>query len=117
MVYNLKRLSLTYIKGFKEFIKLNNLESLSVETRYNILSYSICKLYGLDPKPYAKGTSHFGRSCIAYLSKLKRTPKHFKAIPTTEKIALLGFVQAYFVTGNIRIRVVEVEDNGYQKSL
>lgn len=98
MVYNLKRLSVTYVRGFREFIKVKELTDWSNEQQYNLLSYAICKLYGLESAAYAKGTARYGISCKNYLSSLKSTPKHIDKIPFAERVELVCMVQAYFVS-------------------
>lgn len=98
MVYNLKRLSTTYVRGFREYVKIKELNGWSNEQQYNLLSYAICKLYGLESSAYSKGTSKYGRSCAKYLSSLKSTPKHIDKIPFAERVELVCMVQAYFVS-------------------
>lgn len=98
MVYNLKRLSTTYVKGFREYLKTKELSGWSNEQQYNLLSYSICKLYNLESAAYARGTSKYGRSCVKYLASLRSTPKHIDKIPFAERVELVCMVQAYFVS-------------------
>lgn len=98
MVYNLKRLSFRYIRGFNEFLRLHNLSDWTPEQRYNLLSYAVSRLYGLESSVYSRGTANYGRSCQKYLSLLERTPKRIDKIPFSEKVQLLSMVQAYYVS-------------------
>ena len=117
MVYNLKRLSANYVRGFREFVKLKELSDWTPEQQYNLFSYSLSKLYGLESAAYSKGTSTYGRSCKKYLSELKSTPKHIDKIPFAEKIQLLSMAQAYFVSVFLMKGKKEVVVDGNQKSL
>ena len=117
MVYNLKRLSITYVRGFKGFIKEKGLSDWPNERQYNLISYAICKMYGLEAGAYAGGTSTYGRSCTKYMSVLKSTPKHKDKISFAEKVELLCMVQAYFVSTFIGKSVKEVVSDGDQDAL
>lgn len=117
MVYNLKKLSVTYVRGFREFVKIKEVSDWTPEQQYNLFSYSLSKLYGLESAAYARGTSKYGRSCVKYLSVLKSTPKHIDKISFAEKVQLLSLSQAYFVTTFLMKGKKEVVMDGDQKPL
>lgn len=98
MVYNLKRLSLTYTRGFQRYLKEHGIDDWTPEQRYNLLSYSLSKVYGLETAIYAKGTSVYGRSCTKFLSELKGTPKRIDKISFAQKVEVLSMVQGLYVT-------------------
>lgn len=117
MVFNLKKLSVTYVKGFKEYIKEKGLESWTPEQQYNLFSYAISKLFGLDSSAYARGTSTYGRSCVKYMLELKNTPKKPETVDFADKVQVLSLSQAYFVTTFLMRGKKEVVQDGNQTSL
>lgn len=117
MVYNLKRLSVSYVRGFREYIKVKELSDWTPEQQYNLFSYSLSKLYGLESAAYSRGTSTYGRSCKKYLADIKSTPKHIDKIPFAERLQLVSMSQAYFVSMFLMKGKKEVVSDGNQESL
>lgn len=117
MIYDLKKLSVAYVRGFKNYIKEADLTDWSNEQQYNLFSYALCRLYFLESAYYSKGTSRYGRSCEKYLRELKHTPKHKDKISFADRVSLLSLSQAYFVSEFIAKGMREVVVNGSQESL
>lgn len=117
MIYNLSKLSVSYVKAFKNYVKETNLSDWSNPQQYNLFSYAMCRLYFLESSVYSKGTSKYGRSCEKYLRELKHTPKHRDKISFGDRVSLLSLSQAYFVSEYLMEGMKEVKVDGNQESL
>lgn len=97
MMYNVNRVSVAYVKAFQRFLEENKLDDWSNEQKYNLLSYSLSRLYGLESAVYTVGISEYGEDCICFLGALKRTPKHRDKITFGDRVSIVSLSQAYFV--------------------
>ena len=115
MVYNLKKLSATYVKGFKKYASERGIDKWSQEDLYNLFAYSLNRLYGLEASSYGKGISRYGKSCTKYLGEMKCTPNHPDKVSFSDKVSLISMAQSYYAANLLLKGKVEVEDD--QESL
>ena len=97
MVYNLKKITEIYVRGFFDYIKLRKLSLDNIEALYDLFSYSIKVIHELPPCERNYYTENYGDDCISYLKKLKYTPKRVSKLSMTDKINIVMMCNSYFV--------------------
>lgn len=89
MKLNIHSLARTYAKGFHKFLKYSKI-GIKGEVMYSLFSYSIKSICGLEATEYNSEIRKHGSDCIAYLSRLKGTPKDLTKLSFEDKANLVS---------------------------
>lgn len=97
MVYNLKKVTNAYVKGFYLYINKKKLNTACADSLYDLFSYSLKSIYGLPPSEKGYYIDMYSESCIDFLKKLKGVPKKVERLGMTERLSIVSMCQSYFV--------------------
>lgn len=96
MIYDLKKVVRTYIRGFDTFIKKKGIANEDPERLYELFSNSISNIYGLDSSEYNNLVHAYGTECQEELRSLKGVPKNPSKMSLSDKVSISLFCKSYF---------------------
>lgn len=94
MKYELTGVIQRYTRSFISFLQENSLLYKNKKDLFELLGYSIKKLYHQEAIEFNELISSYGDSCIAYLEKVTGTPNK---LTLEDTIILIDSITAYFV--------------------
>ena len=97
MIYDLKKVTGIYVKGFCDFIEKNKLGNEDMQGLYDLFSYAIKGIHGLPCSERNYFTDVYGDDCIKHLKKLRGVPKKVSKLDTNDRIAIVTMCKSYFV--------------------
>lgn len=97
MVYNLKKVTSTYVKGFYNYLDDRKLLNENMEDLFDLFSYSIKNIYGLPSSERNYFIDTYSEDCIEYLRKLRGVPKKVSKLDTNTRLSIVTMCKSYFV--------------------
>lgn len=97
MIYNLKRVTGVYVKGFYKYLTDRKLENENREEIYDLFSFAIKNIYGLPSSERNYFIDVYGGDCISYLMKLKGVPKKISKLDINDRLAIVTMCKNYYV--------------------
>lgn len=96
MIYNLKRVTGAYVKGFCNYVKDRKLLSESNEEMYDLFSYAIKVIHGLPACEHNYFTEQYGDDCISYLKKVRGVPRKIDKLGINDRISIVTMCKNYY---------------------
>lgn len=98
MVYNISSISKRYIVAFYKFLGEKGISLSWKVGLYELLSYSLSKIYDLDTAEYNDLIVKYGDECVSYLSKITGVPKYPLKIGLCGRVWLVYYCKSAFLT-------------------
>lgn len=100
MIYNLRKVTGDYVKGFLEFVRQKNFIDVDTKSLYELFSYSLETIYNLPAAEMNEYIQLYGGECTAYLKKLKNVPKRISKLGMSDRVAVVTMCKSYFVAAD-----------------
>lgn len=100
MVYNVKKVSLNYVKRFSDYVKERKLGT-DMEELYDLFSYSLKVINLFQTKESSYYIEKYGNDCVNYLMKTKGVPKKSNKLGTSDRAGIITLSLSYFVAVGI----------------
>ena len=95
MIYNLKKVTGIYVKGFCSYMENQKIHNENKEELYDLFSYCIKNIHGLPACEHNYFTEQYGEDCIKYLKKLKGVPKKINKLGANDRISIVFMCKSY----------------------
>ena len=97
MIYNLKKVTGAYVKGFWHYVIDKKLDTSKREDLYDLFSYCIKTIHSLPAPERNYFTEQYGDECIQALKKLKGVPKKIEKLGLNDRLSIVTMCKSYFV--------------------
>lgn len=97
MIYNLKKVTGVYVKGYYNFLIDKKIENENMEELYDLFSFSIKNIYELPSSERNFFTDTYGDECIKHLRKLRGVPKKIGKLDTNSRLSIVTMCKSYYV--------------------
>lgn len=98
LVYNIDSVSRKYVIAFYKFLGEKGISLACKVGLYELLSYSLNKIYDLDTAEYNDLIVKYGTECVSYLSKISGVPKSPLKIGLCSRVWLVCYCKSVFLT-------------------
>lgn len=105
MIYNLRKVTSDYVKGFLEFVRQKNFIDVDTKSLYELFSYSLETIYNLPAAEMNEYIQLYGGECIAHLKKLKNVPKRISRLGMNDRVSVVTMCKSYFVAADVLVDV------------
>lgn len=95
--YDIRDIAKRVVNAFLHF-KLENKLQISDREAFDLLSYSVKSMYGMECEEYSDTTCEYGYSCSQMLKKTRGVPKR---LSLEDKTHLLDLIRGYFLSKTV----------------
>ena len=121
MVYNVKKVSLSYVKRFSNYVKERKLGT-DLEGLYDLFAYSLKVINRFPARESNYYIEKYGGDCINYLMKTKSVPKKPEKLGTSDRVGIITLSLSYFVAVGVSSGINNINKgdeltDGFKESL